>query len=96
MFSESMSVRENVSKQETLIGRMVYLRPFERDGLPYIQKWWNDAELRRLIGEVAPMSRAETEKWYREWLADRDRMWFVIVLKKGDRVIGGGWIFENV
>lgn len=88
MFSESMSVRENVSKQETLIGRRVYLRPFCRDDLPYIQKWWNDAELRRLIGEVAPMSRAETEKWYREWLADKDRIWFVIALKRGGRVIG--------
>ena len=88
MFSESMSVRENVSKQETLIGRRVYLRPFERDDLPYIQRWSNDAELRRLTGEVAPMSRAETEKWYKELLADKDRMWFVIALKKSDRVIG--------
>ena len=88
VFSESMSVRENVSKQETLIGRRVYLRPFERDDLPYIQRWSNDAELRRLTGEVAPMSRAETEKWYKELLADKDRMWFVIALKKSDRVIG--------
>jgi len=83
-----MSVRENVSKQETLIGRRVYLRPFERDDLHYIQKWSNDAELRRLVGEVAPMSRAETEKFYKELLADKNRMWFVIALKRGDRVIG--------
>jgi RimJ/RimL family protein N-acetyltransferase len=83
-----MSVRESMSKQETLTGRRVYLRPFERDDLPYIQKWSNDAELRRLTGEVAPMSRAETEKWYRELVADKDRMWFMIALKRGDRVIG--------
>ena len=83
-----MPSRENVSKQETLTGRRVHLRPFGRDDLPYIQKWSNDAELRRLIGEVAPMSRAETEKWYRELLADKDRVWFVIVLKRGGRVIG--------
>ena len=75
-------------KKEILTGRRVYLRPFSRDDLPYIQKWSNDAELRKLIGEVAPMSWAETEKWYKDLLADRDRMWFVIVLKKGDRVIG--------
>jgi len=56
--------------------------------LPYIQKWSSDAELRRMIGEVAPMSRAETEKWYKELLGDKDRLWFVIVLKEGDRVIG--------
>ena len=85
---ENMSSRENVSKRKTLTGRRVYLRPFCRDDLPYIQKWSNDAELRKLIGEVAPMSRAETEKFYKELLADKDRMWFVIVLKRGDRVIG--------
>jgi RimJ/RimL family protein N-acetyltransferase len=83
-----MPIRENMSKQETLTGRRVYLRPFGKDDLQYIQKWSNDAELRRLIGEVAPMSRAETEKWYKELLGDKDRIWFVIVLKRGDRVIG--------
>jgi RimJ/RimL family protein N-acetyltransferase len=83
-----MPVKVDVSKQETLTGRRVYLRPFGRDDLPCIQKWSNDAELGRLIGEVAPMSRAETEKWYEDLLADKDRLWFVIVLKRGDRVIG--------
>jgi RimJ/RimL family protein N-acetyltransferase len=83
-----MPIREKGSKQGTLMGRRVYLRPFSRDDLPYIQKWSEDGELRKLIGEVAPMSRAETEKWYKELVADRDRVWFVIVLKRGDRVIG--------
>ena len=83
-----MPIRKNVSKQEILTGRRVYLRPFGRDVLPYIQKWSNDAELRKLTGEVAPMSGAETEKWYKELLGDKDRMWFAIVLKRGDRVIG--------
>lgn len=83
-----MSNRKSMSRHETLNGRRVCLRPFCRDDLPYIQKWSNDAELRRLIGEVAPMSRAETEKWYKELLADKDRIWFTIVLKRGGRVIG--------
>ncbi len=34
------------------------------------------------------MSREDTEKWYREMLADEDRVWFAIVLKRSDRVIG--------
>lgn len=83
-----MPVKVDVPKQETLMGRRVYLRPFGRDDLPHIQKWSNDAELRKLIGEVASMSRVETEKWYKDLLADKDRLWFVIVLKRGDRVIG--------
>lgn len=75
-------------EREPLIGERIFLRPFSRDDLPYIRKWSKDAELRRLIGEVAPMSQADTEKWYKELLANRDRVWFAIVLKKGDRVIG--------
>jgi len=34
------------------------------------------------------MSRAETEKFYKELRADKNRMWFVIVLKRNDRVTG--------
>jgi RimJ/RimL family protein N-acetyltransferase len=83
-----MSGRDHVSRQKTLAGRRVYLRPFYRDDLPYIQKWSNDAELRSLIGEVGPMSRAETRKWYKDLLDDKDRIWFAIVLKRGDRVVG--------
>ena len=83
-----MPIRGNVLKQETLAGVRVYLRPFCRGDLPHIQKWSNDAELRRLTGEVAPMSGAETKKWYEDLLADKDRMWFALVLKRGDLVIG--------
>jgi diamine N-acetyltransferase len=88
VFGESMPIIENVLKQETLTGRRVYLRALSKDDLPYIQKWSNDAELRRLTGEVAPMSGAEIKKWYEDLLADKDRMWFAIVLKRGDWVIG--------
>jgi diamine N-acetyltransferase len=88
MFGESMPIRENVLSQKTLTGRRVILRPFCIDDLLYVQKWSNDVELRKLIGEVSPMSDAETKKWYEDLLADKDRMWFAIVLKKGDRVIG--------
>jgi len=75
-------------KRKSLVGERVFLRPFEKKDLTYIQRWSNDAELRKLIGEVAPMSRADTEKWYKELLADKDRVWFAIVLKKDGRVIG--------
>ena len=83
-----MPIRKNVSEQETLTGRRVCLRPFGKKDATYIQKWSNDAGLRRLIGEVASMSRAETEKFYKELRNDKDRAWYVIVLKRNDRVIG--------
>jgi diamine N-acetyltransferase len=74
--------------RDTLTSARVCLRPFAKDDLQYIQKWSQDAELRKLIGEVAPMSRLETQKWYKELQADKDRVWFAIVLKKDGRVIG--------
>ena len=75
-------------ERKLLIGERILLRPFSKRDLPHIQRWSADAELRKLIGEVAPMSEAEAEKFYKELRADENRAWFVIVLKKGNRVIG--------
>jgi len=83
-----MDGNKSRSKRRPLVGRRLYLRPFSRADLLYIQKWSNDSEIRRLTGEVSPMSGAEAEKFYRELRADKDRLWFVIVLKRGKRVIG--------
>ncbi len=76
------------AERKSLVGERVLLRPFSKRDLPHIQRWSTDAELRKLIGEVAPMSEAETEKYYKELRADKDRVWFVIVLKRNGRVIG--------
>jgi RimJ/RimL family protein N-acetyltransferase len=75
-------------ERKSLIGERVFLRPFSKRDLPHIQRWSTDAELRRLTGEVAPISQAEAEKFYKELRADENRAWFTIVLKKGKRVIG--------
>ena len=85
-----MQKRRRVSElaRESLIGERIFLRPLEKRDLTHVQRWENDSELRKLIGEVAPMSRAEVEKWYKDLLADQDRLWFAIVLKKNKRVIG--------
>ena len=83
-----MPLKKKVPTQELLIDKRVYLRPFSKNDLSYVQKWSNDPEIRKLTGEFAPMSHAEAEKFYRELRAYKDRIWFVIVLKKGNRVIG--------
>jgi RimJ/RimL family protein N-acetyltransferase len=74
--------------RKSLVGKGVFLRPFGKRDLPHIQRWSNDAELRKLTGEVASISQTEAEKFYKELLADENREWFTIVLKKGRRVIG--------
>jgi len=75
-------------ERKPLIGKRVLLRPFTKKDLPHIIRWSNDAELRKLIGEIAPMSRAEAEKFYKELRSDQNRVWYTIVLKKDNRVIG--------
>ncbi|MGD0476540.1 MAG: GNAT family protein [Nitrososphaerales archaeon] len=70
------------------MGRRVILRPFGEDDVRHVQKWSNDAELRKLTGGVEPMSNAEAERFYTELRNDKERIWFVIVLKDNDKVIG--------
>jgi len=75
-------------ERKSLVGERVILRPFSKSDLPHIQRWSTDAELRKLTGEVAPISQAEAEKWGRELRADENRAWFAVVLKREKRVIG--------
>ena len=77
-----------MGEQESLVGRRVLLRPFGKDDLPFVQKWSDDPEMRKLVGEVAPMSRPEAEEFFRQLCADETRKWFAVVLKRGNRVIG--------
>jgi RimJ/RimL family protein N-acetyltransferase len=83
-----MPARKNVPEQEFLVGRRVFLRPFSEDDLRCVQKWSNDSEIRRLTGEIAPMSSQGAEEFYKHLRADKDRVWFAVVLKRGNRVIG--------
>lgn len=71
-----------------LIGPRIYLRPVEREDLPFIRSFSNNPEVRRLTGEVTPMTPAGAEAFFEKVSQDESRVWFVIVLKDGDRVIG--------
>jgi diamine N-acetyltransferase len=71
-----------------LIGERLYLRPLEKADLALIRGWANDPEVRRLTGEVKPMSEAAADEFYERVRTDPDRIWLTIVLKDGDRPIG--------
>lgn len=71
-----------------LIGERVCLRPLENDDLVYIRKWTNDPEIRRLTGEVKPMSQVRGDEFFERVRSDRDREWFIIVVKENGKAIG--------
>jgi diamine N-acetyltransferase len=76
------------TRAKFLVGQRIYLRPLEQGDLHLIQKWANDPEIRRLTGEVMPMSEAAAAEFLEKVRTDRDRVWFVIALRANDRVIG--------
>ncbi|MBU6428190.1 MAG: GNAT family N-acetyltransferase [Cyanobacteria bacterium REEB65] len=50
-----------------LMGEGILLRPVERADLPDLQRWWNDAELCRVLGTRRHLTALEeTEAWYEE------------------------------
>jgi diamine N-acetyltransferase len=76
------------AKIEFLTGKRLYLRPLEKEDLAHIRRWANDPEIRQLTGEVTPMSQAGADEFLERVRTDRERVWFVVVLKEGDRPIG--------
>ena len=77
-----------ISKHEPLVSRRVILRPFSKDDLKFVQKWSNDTEIRKLTGEVAPIDDAEAERFFESLRVDKNRLWFAVILKSGNRVVG--------
>ena len=71
-----------------MVGEKIYLRPFSQDDSAYVKRWFDDPEIRKLTGEVKALSLEETEEFYERLRTSTDRVWFVIVLKDDDRVIG--------
>src|SRR4030042_5921430 len=75
-------------KSRVVIGKRVYLRPLAKEDLVYLRKWSDDAEIRGLIGEVASMSKADSEKFLEEVRGDTERAWFMVVVKENNKGIG--------
>ena len=71
-----------------LVGANVYLRPLDRADAPAFVTWLNDAEVTRYLLAYRPMTlRAEEE--YIDGAGQGDDVILGIVLREGDRLIGG-------
>ena len=71
-----------------LMGEKIYLRPVCKDDLRSLQRWANDPETRKIIGEVMPTGAVETEKWFEDLIDDESRVWFMVVLRENNKIIG--------
>ena len=71
-----------------LRGKQIYLRPIEKDDMLLIRCWANDPEIRRLTGEVMPMSQAGADQFLEHIKTDPNRVWFSVVQNETEHVIG--------
>jgi RimJ/RimL family protein N-acetyltransferase len=73
-----------------LRGRLVYLRPAEREDIPLFVRWLSDERTTRFLALRSPLSRAMEERWFDDVLEHhgRDRWFFVICRLKDDRPVG--------
>ena len=71
-----------------LTGQRIKLRPLVKADLRYLRRWLEDTELRGIIGEPTPMSKADSEEFLRKVRADTARLWFMVVLNENNKVIG--------
>jgi len=71
----------------TLASSDIVLRPLEERDIPSLVRWSEDAGLRRLIGEVAPIDRREAGAFLGTARSDPSREWYMVSLRDG-RAIG--------
>ncbi len=71
-----------------LAGERVVLRPVERADLVHIRRWANDPAIRRLTGEVTPMTAGAAEAFWQKLQSDESRVWFIIEVRETGQPIG--------
>jgi RimJ/RimL family protein N-acetyltransferase len=73
-----------------LRGRLVYLRPAERDDVPVFVRWLSDARTTGYLAAHSPISLAMEERWFEDLLDHhgQDRWFFVICRLEDDRAVG--------
>lgn len=80
-------------------GKRVRLRSFELSDLDEIMKYWNNLELRNLLGSAdrGPQSRKEEEEWIRStWELRKERKAFTFAIEtlEEEQLIGGAGLFD--
>lgn len=89
-----------VAKSDTepvvfLQGTKLYLRPPEKQDIPYIVRWLNDPEVGEyILGRMYPITEQEREAWLERLATKKTDICLVIVERKSNRPIGFTGIYE--
>ena len=62
----------------------VALRTVEAEDLPFLQRNWNDPDVRRLLRSPTPRNGKQTEESFEEWLSDDDSVNLLVCDESGD------------
>lgn len=80
--------KKNLNSIRFLDGDCIYLRPHELENVDNFYKWFNDPEIRRLIGEVYPLSKIEAKEKFESWIKEKNSVSLSIMTKKDNKWIG--------
>ncbi|MFQ6060818.1 MAG: GNAT family N-acetyltransferase [Thermoplasmata archaeon] len=75
-----------MQKKKEIRGKKVLLRPFERSDLAKSIEWLNDPEIMRLLGRRSPISMAEEEKRYEDYLKSGKSEIFAVMERNGSHI----------
>jgi RimJ/RimL family protein N-acetyltransferase len=85
-----MSIETPRAEDPVIGGRLVYLRPAEREDVPLFVRWLSDARTTQFLAIRSPLGQALEERWFDDLLGHHgnDRWFFVICRRADGRVVG--------
>lgn len=66
----------------------IRIRPLKRQDIEYLRQWRNDPELSRYLSPIPYISPESQQEWFDRYLADDDILFFSIIVKERDAVVG--------
>lgn len=75
------------------VGKLVRLRPFEKEDAERYRTWVNDAEIARLVDRAKPVTRLEHDAWYEALVTSPLTCVFAVERQDTKDFIGLVWLY---
>jgi len=76
------------------LGKLVRLRPFEREDAERYRVFINDPQIARLVDRAKPVTKGEHERWYENLVGSPTNAVFAVERKERRGFIGLVWLYE--